>query len=81
MEFAAQGGEGPTAYETLFEAALHGDRSLFIRQETVEEAWRIVQPLLDAEQPAEPYRRGSWGPASAAALLPDGERWRAPWSL
>ena len=47
MQFAAEGGEGPTPYETLFEAALAGDHSHFIRQDIVEESWRIVQPLLD----------------------------------
>ena len=73
MEFAEQGGEGPTPYELIFEAALGGDRSLFIRQETVEEAWRIVQPLLDSNRRAHPYRKGTWGPTAADALL-EGER-------
>jgi glucose-6-phosphate 1-dehydrogenase len=81
MEFAKQGGEGPTPYEILFEAALAGDPTLFIHQETVEEAWRIVQPLLESNQRIHSYRRGSWGPAAADKLLQAGERWRRPWVL
>jgi len=76
MEFAAQGGEGPTPYEILFEAALGGDRSLFTSQETIEEAWRIIQPLLNANRRTHSYRRGSWGPAAANTLLDDRHGWR-----
>jgi glucose-6-phosphate 1-dehydrogenase len=79
MEFAEQGGEGATAYEVIFQAALEGDRSLFIRQETVEEAWRIVAPLLRSRKRTHVYRKGSWGPPQAAALLGRGKSWRAPW--
>jgi glucose-6-phosphate 1-dehydrogenase len=79
MEFAEQGGEGPTPYEILFEAALAGDRTLFTRQETIEETWRIIQPLLHANRRTHSYRRGSWGPAAAGKLLRDGNHWRRPW--
>ncbi len=79
MNFADEGGEGPTPYETLFEAALVGDRTPFIRQDTVEEGWRIVQPLLDAGRRAHGYRRGSWGPAAAEKLVEDPRGWRRPW--
>ena len=81
MEFAEQGGEGPTPYEVLFEAALGGDRTLFTRQETIDETWRIVQPLLDANRRTHSYRRGSWGPAAANKLLEDRHRWRPPWPV
>jgi glucose-6-phosphate 1-dehydrogenase len=80
MDFDHQGGAGPTPYETLFEAALKGDHSPFTRQETVEEAWRIVQPLLDSHRRTQPYRRGSWGPKAANELLPPGQHWRRPWA-
>ena len=80
MDFAHQGGAGPTPYETLFEAALTGDHSPFTRQETVEEAWRIVQPLLDSHRRTQSYRRGSWGPKAANDLLPAGQHWRRPWA-
>jgi len=80
MEFAEQGGEGATPYEVLFQAALEGDRSLFIRQQTVEEAWRVVAPLLGARKRTHAYRKGSWGPAQAAALLGRGKSWRPLWT-
>jgi glucose-6-phosphate 1-dehydrogenase len=80
MDFAHQGGVGPTPYETLFEAALTGDHSPFTRQETVEEAWRIVQPLLDSRRQTHSYRRGSFGPKAANDLLPTGQHWRRPWA-
>jgi glucose-6-phosphate 1-dehydrogenase len=79
MEFADQGGEGPTPYEVLFEAALTGERTLFIQQKTVEEAWRIIQPLLDADLPTHRYRQGTWGPSAANLLIKDGHRWRETW--
>jgi glucose-6-phosphate 1-dehydrogenase len=80
MDFAHQGGEGPTPYETLFAAALKGDHSPFTHQETVEEAWRIVQPLLSSGRRTHSYRRGSWGPKAANDLLPAGQHWRRPWT-
>jgi hypothetical protein len=48
MEFAQEGGEGATPYEVLLHAALIGDSTYFTRQDSVEECWRIVQPLLDS---------------------------------
>ena len=79
MEFAAQGGEGPTPYEVLFEAALAGDRTLFTGQKTIEETWRIVQPLLESDERLHSYRRGGWGPAAADKILGAGRHWRVPW--
>jgi glucose-6-phosphate 1-dehydrogenase len=80
MQFAEQGGEGPTAYEVLFQAALTGDRSYFTHQDTIEETWRIIQPLLDHPPPIHPYRRGSWGPTAAHELPRPHGGWRAPWT-
>ena len=65
MEFAAEGGEGPTPYEVLLLAAMRGDATRFTRQDGVEEAWRIMQPLLEAPPPVHPYAKGSWGPGEA----------------
>jgi glucose-6-phosphate 1-dehydrogenase len=79
MEFAEFGGEGPTAYEVLLEAAMRGDPSHFARQDAVEETWRVVQPLLDAPPPVEVYEPGTWGPASADELTRDHGGWRSPW--
>ncbi len=78
VEFAEQGGEGPTPYEVLLHAALVGDSTRFTRQDGVEETWRIMQPLLDAPPPVHPYAPGSWGPAEADKLVA-GYGWRGPW--
>jgi glucose-6-phosphate 1-dehydrogenase len=78
VEFAEQGGEGPTPYEVLLHAALTGDSTRFTRQDGVEETWRIMQPLLDAPPPVRPYAPGSWGPAEADKLVA-GYGWRGPW--
>jgi glucose-6-phosphate 1-dehydrogenase len=79
MEFSAEGGEGPTPYEVLLGAALAGDSLRFTRQDTVEETWRVFQPLLDAPPPVQPYAPGSWGPEAANDLLAGFGRWHEPW--
>ena len=79
MEFASMGGEGPTPYEVLLEAAMRGNPSSFARQDAVEETWRVVQPLLDSPPPVEVYEPGTWGPASADELTRDHGGWRNPW--
>lgn len=65
-------------YDRLIGAALSGDRYLFAREDTVEAAWRVVQPVLGDVVPVQSYTRGSWGPAGAAALVPGGETWHDP---
>jgi glucose-6-phosphate 1-dehydrogenase len=79
MEFAAEGGEGPTPYEVLLHAALVGESIRFTRQDGVEETWRVMQPLLDAPPPVHPYAPGSWGPEAADELLAGFGRWHEPW--
>jgi glucose-6-phosphate 1-dehydrogenase len=79
MEFAAEGGEGPTPYEVLLHAALVGQSLRFTRQDAVEETWRVMQPLLDAPPPVHPYAPGSWGPKAADELLAGLGRWYEPW--
>ena len=79
MEFSSEGGEGATPYEVLLHAALIGTSTRFTRQDGVEEAWRIMQPLLDNPPPVESYQPGSWGPAAADALAAGHGRWRDPW--
>jgi glucose-6-phosphate 1-dehydrogenase len=79
MEFAAEGGEGPTPYEVLLHAALVGDSTRFTRQDAVEEAWRVMQPLLDAPPPVHSYAPGSWGPEEGERLLAGYGRWHEPW--
>jgi glucose-6-phosphate 1-dehydrogenase len=65
-------------YDRLIGAALSGDRGLFARQDTVEAAWQVVDPVLGGAVPVHPYAKGSWGPKEADALLPDGEPWYDP---
>src|SRR5262245_2232074 len=79
MEFAAEGGEGATPYEVLLHAALVGESLRFTRQDTVDEQWRVMQPLLDAPPPVHPYAPGSWGPDAANELLAGSGRWHEPW--
>jgi glucose-6-phosphate 1-dehydrogenase len=79
MEFAQQGGEGATPYEVLLHAAMQGRRVRFTRQDGVEEQWRIMQPLLDAPPPVQPYTPGSWGPTAADELVHAHGGWRGPW--
>jgi glucose-6-phosphate 1-dehydrogenase len=79
MEFSAEGGEGPTPYEVLLQAAMAGDSTRFTRQDGVEETWRIMQPLLDAPPPVDTYAPGSFGPASADKLVAGHGRWHEPW--
>jgi glucose-6-phosphate 1-dehydrogenase len=80
MEFAAQGGEGPTPYEVLLDAAMNGRTVRFTRQDAVEEQWRIMQPLLDAPPPVQPYAPGTWGPEAANQLVAAYGGWRKPWT-
>ena len=64
------GGDGPDAYERLIADAIIGDERLFARQDGVEEAWRIVAPILNPIDKALPYPAGSWGPAEANRVSP-----------
>jgi len=79
MEFSQQGGEGPTPYEVLLQAAMVGDSTRFTRQDGVEETWRVMQPLLDSPSKVEAYAPGSWGPESADKLVADHGGWHGPW--
>jgi glucose-6-phosphate 1-dehydrogenase len=78
LDFAEELGEPPGPYERLLADVLRGDSTLFPRWEVIEETWRIVQPILDAPTPIQPYERGSWGPSSAVALAEDHGGWREP---
>jgi glucose-6-phosphate 1-dehydrogenase len=78
LDFEDELGEPPQPYERLLADALRGDSTLFPRFEVIEETWRIVQPLLDAPPPLEPYAPGTWGPQSAELLAAEHGGWRAP---
>ena len=81
MEFAEEGGEGPTPVRGAAarrDAAATATR--FTRQDGVEEAWRIMQPLLDAPPPVHPYAPGHVGPGGGRrACSPATARWHEPW--
>jgi len=79
LEFEEEGGEGPTPYEVLLHAAMVGDSTRFSRQDGVDEAWRIMQPLLDNPPPVNPYAPGSWGPEQAEKLVAGHGSWQHPW--
>ncbi len=72
----------PEAYERLILDVLLGDPPLFPRHEEVELSWRILDPVIEAwaaKGRPEPYEPGSWGPASADAMMArDGRAWRQP---
>ena len=74
-----EGGEGPTPYEVLLHAAMVGENIRFTRQDSVDETWRIMQPLLNNPPPVQPYAPGSWGPKAADKLVAGHGRWQAPW--
>lgn len=79
LAFAQQPALDMRPYDRLLGAALGGDRWLFARQDTVEAAWRVVDPVLGDAVPVHPYPKGGWGPKEADGLLPDGGTWHDPW--
>jgi len=75
--FEEQPGE-EMPYERLLGDAMNGDGALFTREDAVEAAWEVVDPVLKAHHRIRPYRCGSWGPKEADALIaPDGS-WLNP---
>ena len=54
------------AYERVLGDAMAGDTTLFAREDYVEEAWRIVDPVLDADTPVYEYEPGTWGPTETS---------------
>jgi glucose-6-phosphate 1-dehydrogenase len=66
-------------YERLLGDAMRGDQMLFAREDSVEAAWRVVDPVVGDRSvglPLLPYEPGSWGPAQSDSMIPDG--WHAP---
>jgi glucose-6-phosphate 1-dehydrogenase len=66
------------AYERLLGDAMAGDATLFSRQDGVEAAWAIVDPILGGATPVHEYEPGTWGPPDAARLTADVGGWHAP---
>ena len=67
-----------TPYERLLGDAMAGDGALFTREDAVEAAWAVVDPVLKHHGRAHTYRRGSWGPKQADALIAPGGFWHNP---
>jgi glucose-6-phosphate 1-dehydrogenase len=65
-------------YERLLGDAMAGDGALFTREDAVEAAWAVVDPVLKSHHRARPYRRGSWGPKEADALIATDGSWYNP---
>jgi glucose-6-phosphate 1-dehydrogenase len=75
----AQGRDGRlAAYERLLGDAMAGDATLFARQDVVEAAWAIVDPVLDGPSPLYDYEPGSWGPPQADRLVAEVGGWNTP---
>ena len=70
------GEEAP--YERLLTDAMAGDGALFTREDAVEAAWAVVDPVLKAHHRARPYRRRSWGPKAADAIIASDGGWHNP---
>lgn len=71
-------GEEQEAYERLLTDALHGDALLFVREDAVEAAWAIVDPILGNVAPLHGYDPGTWGPSEADRLAADVGGWHNP---
>ncbi len=72
-----QAGDAPP-YERLLGGALDGDETLFTHAEAVEEAWRVVDPVLDLPAPVKIYAAGSWGPETSADIVSAAGGWHDP---
>jgi len=70
------GEESP--YERLLGDAMVGNGALFTREDAVEAAWAVVDPVLDTHHPAHPYQPGSWGPAQAEVFIATDGGWHNP---
>ena len=72
------GAEEMDAYERVLGDAMAGDATLFAREDYVEEAWRIVDPVLRAGTPVYQYDKGTWGPTQNAANVTPPAGWQNP---
>jgi glucose-6-phosphate 1-dehydrogenase len=80
----AFGNSSPEAYETLLEDCIEGDSTLYTRHDWVEQAWALMDPIIQTWERHDPvnfsnYEAGSWGPREADEFLQrDGRHWRRP---
>jgi len=73
----APGSNDIDAYERVLTDAMEGDRTLFAREDYIEEAWRIVDPVVQAGTPLYDYEPGTWGPKEVGSVTPPGG-WHDP---
>jgi glucose-6-phosphate 1-dehydrogenase len=73
-----QGGDEMEPYDRLLGDAMDGDAMLFARQDAVEAAWRIVDPILGDAVPVTEYAQSTWGPPAANKLAADVGGWHNP---
>ena len=71
-------GDGMSPYERLLSDAMRGDASLFARKDSVEAAWRVVDPILKDKAPVYEYEPNTWGPAEADRLITGDGGWHNP---
>ena len=67
-----------TPYERLLGDAMKGDGGLFTREDAVEAAWAVVDQVLKHHPRVRPYKRGTWGPKQADALIAGDGGWHNP---
>ncbi len=78
LSFEQELGEAPEPYEVLLGGALAGTSGAFATDAFIEATWDLVQPLLDAPPPVQPYAKKSWGPEAANALVEATGGWHEP---
>ena len=66
------------AYERVLGDAMQGDRTLFAREDYVEEAWRVVDPVVKARTPIYDYEPGTWGPKEVDSRITPPGGWQNP---
>ena len=78
LEVMRQEGDGLAPYERLLGDAMAGDATLFARQDEVEAAWEVVEPILGDVTPVNEYEPGTWGPTEADRLIAPSGAWHNP---
>ena len=71
-------GRAADPYERLLDDALEGDARRFAREDSVEEAWRVIEPVLEHPDPVVSYEPGSWGPPEADRIIEGDDCWHVP---
>lgn len=73
-------GDEMAPYERLLSDAMRGDPSLFVREDAIEAAWNVVDPVLNGEVPVYEYEPNTWGPAEADQIIAGDGGWHDPTS-